>query len=223
MLNLRIILIILMFVLGFYYIIYNSNMINRINNRKENFENRLNYRCPNLLIQKDNDFYLYNSRLANVPGVNPIRFNNLEDYVEFIKWQKSQGIKCPILYLQQMYDAQGNPVYKQRKSPCDLMGGLNDYPANSLFYQPFESLPNKDYINQYDANQMLLIQEQNNILTSPIDGSESDSFDSIYTNNSNNIGGNSADAMSANWGGKDYTRKLVSEGYYDSDKVYIKK
>lgn len=218
MLNLRLILIFIMFILGLYYIIYYvSNTKLGLGIKKENFENRLNYRCPNLLIQKDSDFYLYNSRLANVPGVNPIRFNNLEEYVEFIEWQKSQGIKCPILYLQQMYDAQGNPVYKQRMSPCDLMGGLNDYPANSLFYQPFESLPNKDYMNQYDANQMLLIQEQNNILTSPIDGS--DSFDSVYTSN-NNVTGSSADAMSSNWGGKEYTRKLVDEGYYDSDKVY---
>ena len=64
--------------------------------------------CPNLLIQKDSKFYLYNSKLASVPGVNPIEFNNLEDYVEFLDWQKSQGIQCPVLYLQRSYDTQGN-------------------------------------------------------------------------------------------------------------------
>ena len=28
-------------------------------------------RCPNILIQKGSELYLHNSRLANVPGVNP--------------------------------------------------------------------------------------------------------------------------------------------------------
>ena len=59
--------------------------------------------CPNLLIQKDSRFYLYNSKLAKVPGVNPIEFDNLEDYVEFLDWQRSQGIRCPVLYLQQTF------------------------------------------------------------------------------------------------------------------------
>ena len=38
-------------------------------------------RCPNILIQKGTELYLHNSRLANVPGVNPLKFNNLEEYV----------------------------------------------------------------------------------------------------------------------------------------------
>ena len=36
-------------------------------------------RCPDLLIQKDSKFYLYNSKLAQVPGVNPIEFDNLDE------------------------------------------------------------------------------------------------------------------------------------------------
>jgi inorganic pyrophosphatase/exopolyphosphatase len=57
-------------------------------------------RYPNLLIQKDSKFYLYNSKLVKVPGVNPVEFENLEDYTEFLDWQRSQGIRCPVLYLQ---------------------------------------------------------------------------------------------------------------------------
>ena len=81
-------------------------------------------RCPNILIQKDSKLYLHNSKLAKIPGVNPIEFKNLEDYTEFLNWQRSQGIRCPVLYLQNTYDAQGNPVYKVRPSPNDLQGGL---------------------------------------------------------------------------------------------------
>jgi len=41
-------------------------------------------RCPDLLIQKGSNFFLYNSKVAQVPGVNPIEFDNLEDYTEFL-------------------------------------------------------------------------------------------------------------------------------------------
>jgi len=81
-------------------------------------------RCPNVLIQKGAAFYLYNSKLAKIPGVNPLQFNSLDEYIEFTDWQRSQGIRCPILYLQESYDAQGNQVLKARPSPTDLNGGL---------------------------------------------------------------------------------------------------
>jgi hypothetical protein len=95
------------------------------NNKQEGFLN-LNTRCPNMLIQNNNLFYLYNSRQVKVPGVNPLVFNNLNEYAQFIKWQKSQGIRCPILYLQETNNTQGVPVYKVRKSPFNLQGGLPD-------------------------------------------------------------------------------------------------
>jgi hypothetical protein len=81
-------------------------------------------RCPNLLIQKGTKYYLYNSKIAQVPGVNPIEFNNLEEYTEFLEWQRGAGIRCPVLYVQNTYDAQGNRVYKVRPSVTELEGGL---------------------------------------------------------------------------------------------------
>lgn len=81
-------------------------------------------RCPNMLIQKGSAFFLYNTKLAEVPGVNPVRFDNLEEYVEFLDWQRSQGIRCPVLYLQEVYDTQGNMTYKARPGVTDLQGGL---------------------------------------------------------------------------------------------------
>ena len=72
--------------------------------------------CPNLLIQKGPKFYLYNSNIASVPGVNPIEFNNLEEYTEFLELQRGAGIRCPVLYVQNTYDAQGERVYKVRPS-----------------------------------------------------------------------------------------------------------
>ena len=43
-------------------------------------------------ITKDNKIYLYNSNLARVPGINPVVFNTLDEYGEFLDWQKSQNI-----------------------------------------------------------------------------------------------------------------------------------
>ena len=82
------------------------------------------YKCPNVLLQKGNKFYLHNTKVAKVPGVNPLLFDSLEDYTEFLDWQRSQGIKCPVLYLRESYDAQGNRIYNVRPSPTNLKGGL---------------------------------------------------------------------------------------------------
>lgn len=81
-------------------------------------------KCPNLLVQKGSKIFLYNTRLAEVPGVNPISFNTLEEYTEFLDWQKSQGIVCPVLYLQQIYDASGKLVCKTRPCTSEPQGGL---------------------------------------------------------------------------------------------------
>ena len=89
-----------------------------------NSNNPLKPRCPNLLVQKGTTLYLHNTNLATVPGVNPIRFDNLEEYIEFIDWLRGQGIKCPILFLQHSVNAQGESVYNIRPSPTDLNGGL---------------------------------------------------------------------------------------------------
>ena len=62
------------------------------------------------------------------PGVNPLQFASLEDYKEFMDWQRSQGIKCPVLYVQQSYDAQGNEIFQQRPDPMDPQGGLGMMP-----------------------------------------------------------------------------------------------
>ena len=81
-------------------------------------------RCPNLLIQKGAKYFLHNTELVEVPGVNPIEFNNLSEYVQFLEWQRGAGIRCPVLYLQQTYDVQGNKTYKVRPSVTEMQGGL---------------------------------------------------------------------------------------------------
>jgi hypothetical protein len=185
----------------------------------ESFTNNTNEkRCPDILIQKDSRFYLHNSKVAKVPGVNPIEFENLEDYTEFLDWQHSQGIRCPVLFLQQTYDAQGNPVYKVRPSVSEQQGGLppsypvspnptllvdatrNDPPYNT------NSLPSYDQTDYYVGT------------TTPLDKMDNNN----NTQEENMLyAGPSANPMDPNWGGADYTQGLVDKGYYTDNEVSI--
>lgn len=149
------ILILVTFLSGIYFCMNYSS-----SKAIEGFINNGKQRCPNILLQKNAKFYLYNSEVAMVPGVNPIVFDNLEDYTEFIEWQRSKGIICPILYLQNTIDAQGESVYKIRPDVFELQGGLppstinypklpnptllvdatrNDYPYNTNSYPAYDT------------------------------------------------------------------------------------
>ena len=100
----------IVFILGLYFL-YVTNRFKRLQAEKEAFESKPLPQCPDLLIQEHGKFYLYNRRLARVPGVNPIVFDTLNDYVEFMKWQRSQGLNCKVLYLQKSINAQGEVDY----------------------------------------------------------------------------------------------------------------
>jgi hypothetical protein len=170
--------------------------------------------CPDILIQKDKEIFLHNSRLAKIPGVNPIRFNNLEDYVEYVKWQRSQGLDCPVLYLQHTYDTQGQSVYRNRPSPLEKAGGLpvisgidlyNSNNRSLLFDATRNNLPwNKNLYPGFDPD------DQNIGLITPLD--------KMYHENP---GGVSPNPMDANWGGPRYTQNLVDSGVYKEDNVKI--
>ncbi len=188
-------------------------------------------RCPDMLIQKGSRFYLYNSKLAEVPGVNPVEFNNLEDYTVFLEWQRSQGIRCPVLYLQSSYDAQGNPVYKIRPSVLEPQSGLPPsadppigiassgdiimetagltdtlvYPNPTLLVDATKNDPpyNKGSYPSYDQTSFYVG------TTTPLD-------EMNFKQENAPI---SPDPMDPNWGGSEYTQKLIDAGYYRDNEV----
>ena len=172
-------------------------------------------RCPNILMQKGKELFLFNNKLAKVPGVNPIKFNNLEEYTEFVKWQRNQGIRCPVLFLQHSYDAQGESTYTARPSPFDLAGGLpqeipkglsnppenklvdagrNDPPYNTGDYPAFDSW------NQYIGEEVPL--------------------DKMF-HSQDKPGQLSDNAMDSNWGGPLYSEQQVATGKYAENEVRI--
>ena len=204
------ILLAIIFIIGLCFYLKCSDA-NYLEGLKNNIENR----CPNILIQHDKQFFLYNSKLAKIPGVNPIEFDNLEDYVEFLDWQRSQGIRCPVLYLQKTYDAQGTAVYKTRPGVTDLQGGLppsissipskpnptllvdatqNDAPYNKNSYPSFD--PSSYYVGT----------------TTPLDNITQQQENMLY----------SPDPMDENWGGIEYTQSLIDKGVYAGNEVALR-
>lgn len=197
------ILILLVFLGGLYFYITKSNI--------EGFENGPQQpRCPNLLIQKGAKYYLYNSKLAQVPGVNPIEFNDLEEYTEFLEWQRGAGIRCPVLYLQNTYDAQGNRVYKARPSVTELEGGLPPVPPPVKFTPLVDASRADAPYNQggypaYDQSDYY----QGSL--TPLDQVKFSEKNLLYSD----------DPMDPNWGGASYTQALVDSGYYKGNEVSI--
>ena len=173
--------------------------------QQEGFDGLVKQRCPDVLIQKGTKFYLYNSKLATVPGVNPISFDKLSDYSEFTDWQRSQGINCPVLYLQESYDVQGETVYRARASPTNLQGGVPEQPVTKLFDAGRDDMPfNKNSFPGFDK------QDQYIGLNTPLDQMYNETGTSVSPN-----------PMDTNWGGKEFTKNLVEKGYYD-DRVVTK-
>ncbi len=209
--TLRILFMLILFLGGLYfYIRYsgNSKMVEGLTNMDGEL------RCPNLLIQKGAKYYLYNSNVIPVPGVNPIQFNDLEEYTEFLEWQRGAGIRCPVLYVQYSYDPQGNPVYKVRPSVSELEGGL---PPTTQVPLPLKFTPLVDATRNdapYNQGSYPAFDQTSYYVGSitPLDMIKHSEHNMLYSDN----------PMDPNWGGQDYTQALVDSGYYKGNEVDIK-
>ena len=247
----KLLVIIVIFILGLYFI-YHSNNIEAFTAASDNNTVAANNssmssgssssikrdvppNCPDVLIQKGSALFLYNSKRASVPGVNPIRFSNLEEYTEFTEWQRSQGILCPILFLQHAYNAQGEPVYKARPGPTNLQGGLPDYyinqnilgnmtNSNPNIMPPPASVPVRGFgsiLNNNASNIGAPFTKDNSGNYPAFNSSALQNPPDIPLDNLYNIGV-SPNPMDDNWGGIDYTEKLVQAGYYKDDEVNMR-
>lgn len=201
---------------------------------KEGFSSAIKPRCPDMLIQNGSKFFLFNSKLAKIPGVNPIMFENLGDYTEFLDWQRSQGIRCPVLFLQKTVDAQGNSVYKIRPSVDEPQGGLNPSTspqqpnAEGIEYPQYDPAFIDDFINQ---DSTLLVDATRN--DPPYNQQSYPSFDesAYYQGMTTPLdkmdkkflkkGAISPIATHPTWGGGEYTQKLVDQGYFKENEVQI--
>jgi len=80
--------------------------------------------CPNVLIRRGNILLLINTHRPPEDGTNPIIFNHLDDYIHYVKIQhETNNNYCPVLFLQEESNAQGQNVYRVRPGPFDQHGG----------------------------------------------------------------------------------------------------
>jgi hypothetical protein len=190
--------LIVTFLLGIYFI-FSQNL-------NETFSTNVSS-CPNLLIQKGNVLMLYNTNQPMEEGKNPIPFFNLDEYINYLEIERSRGNNCPVLYLQQENNAQGQDVYRMRPSPFDLQGGLPTMvpqtsakivdanranpPYNANNYAGFD--PNGLDVGQYtELDQIHDSTKQRKISDNPMD---------------------------PNWAGVIYTQQMVDSGKYDENEV----
>ena len=80
--------------------------------------------CPDLLIKSGNAILLYNSKMPEEPGINPLPFYNLDEYINYLEILKKKGVHCPVLFLQEEMNTQGNSVFRLRPDIFNPNGGL---------------------------------------------------------------------------------------------------
>jgi len=195
------IFVICLFVLGAYHAIKRSGGMNA-NGESSPEAFTTNENCPNILMQKGSRIFLYNSKKASVPGVNPLQFENLEEYTEFLDWQRANGMRCPVLFMNETYDAQGKRTFKIQDGPAEGGGAppiapgtvpLVDASRDDATAYNTNSYPGFDPDNQYIGK------------TVPLDAME---------NESGKVSGN---PMDSNWGGNQYTNELIDAGVYEGN------
>jgi hypothetical protein len=191
--TIKIAVIIVVFVLG---LLFTSK-------KKEGFASK----CPNLLIKKDSSYYLQDT---SKPATSPIKFNTLDDYVKFVEWQRSNGIQCPVLFLQQTSDAQGSTSFRMMPDPRNPEGGLSvaqfpdEMKRKLIDASRLSNIFNRGLYPGYDP------MNQDIGVTTPLD--------QIYTS----YGPVSDNPMDPNWGGVSYSESVVDKtGKYAENAVKI--
>lgn len=199
-----ILFLLIVFVLGLFATMYfkPSNVIEQKD--IENMEQQSG--CPDMLVKKGQSLALYNTKQPVIEGKNPILFQSLDDYIKFVRMQEKNGINCPILYLQEEVNTQGENVYRMRPSPFDMQGGLPTVAP--------------EVVQISDANRTNLPYNENNYPGFDPEGQ----YVGIYTNldaihDSTKQSSNSDNPMDPNWGGVEHTRKVVKSGKYEDREI----
>lgn len=206
--KIRIVLVLVLFIASlFAYLLVKPK--NKTDNKEENTEGFKNIKssweknCPNLLIKKEGKIYLQNTNKAEIPGVNPIVFNDIGEYDEFMEWLRSQGVRCPVLFLEYENNAQGENGYR-------LLRNINDNSINMtpILDEIYNRLPNEQKLMDagYTANNFPGFDPQNQYqgVETPLD--KLHRVQQEYTISDN--------PMDPNWGGPTVTSNSIKRGKY---------
>lgn len=183
----------------------------------ETMENQENADCPDLLVQKGDMLMLYNTKKP-IDDSNPLPFQNLDEYIYYLEIQRKKGNRCPVLYIQQENNAQGQDVYRIRPSPFDRQGGLQQISptlsgiSTPLLKQPVNVVDASRENGQYNSNNYSGFDPYNQYIGIYTN------IDAIHDSTKNApLSDNPADP---NWGGVEFTQQSVNSGKYDDNNIY---
>ena len=73
--------------------------------------------CHDLIEERNNKIYIYNSKSEVIPGLNPLVFETMNDYKKHMAWKEKNGTSCPVLYIKRKYTTQNKLGYQMAKDP----------------------------------------------------------------------------------------------------------
>jgi hypothetical protein len=156
--------------------------------------------CPDILIRSGNVLHLFNSKLPQ-SETNPIVFENIDAYLQYADVQRrEQGSTCPVLYLQEENNTQGETVFRARSSPTQLDPGN---PVKVLDASQERKPFNEGGYQGFDAHGQQI--------------GEYTQLDSIHDSTNNLI--ISENPMDPNWGGVLFSQSAIDSGKYESNEV----
>jgi hypothetical protein len=181
-------------------------------------------KCPNLLIRKGNEIHLINTRKALIPGVNPIKFKNLEEYTQFLEYQRHLKITCPILYYQETYSTQNDKGFRLHTDPLNPQAGLPSHIAkeyninNNSIVDELNTQPKVQYgVDKTNHLKQQCPEDyriQNNDFTQPMDTTDQTIGNKSHLDNMKM----DTNPMATSWKGHDATDKAIEMGEFDGQK-----
>lgn len=208
------------FLLGLYFCVFSKNSCAR---SQEGFANTEGI-CPDLLVRRGETIVLYNSKNA----IPPVVFKSMDEYVAYLEKQRENGLRCPVLYLQEENNAQGETVFRVRPT---LDGTQNGLPATTTIIPgellaaqvgptpPMDAPPGvvRDIKDATHDNP-----PYNHGGYAPFDPYGQNVGDFTRLDEIHRIGEKSYmsdNPMDPNWGGADYSKARVQSGIYDDNIV----
>lgn len=164
--------------------------------------------CPNVLIRSGNEIHLLNTNLQRGPS-NPLVFQNLDQYLEFLNSQREEGMRCPVLFLQEENNTQGQNVFRVRPSPMNMNAGVPTEAAQ-LMPDVGQQMPDNNNNNNNGAGWSGIDAHGQNIGKYTV-------LDSIHDSTKRAI--NSDNPMDSNWGGVSWSQKALESGKYVGNEV----
>jgi len=198
--SLFLIFLIIVFLLGLYATMFHETFLT-----KENMETQ---DCPDLLVKENNVLLLYNTKKP-LDKKNPLPFYNLDEYINYLELQRSKGINCPVLFLQQEVTAQNKNVYRVRKNPFDTEGGL---PTDSVDMSKITPMLDATRDNPPYNTDMYPSWDPIGL-----DIGKFTELDAVH-----HMTGNkkiSDNPMDTNWAGITYTQQMIDSGKYEKREI----